>query len=105
MTEGNERIATLESKMDYVMGVLAKREDYQASVLKQLTVIEIKQDQFLTYQKTCEAERAAHATRIGAVENVTASTGTAWGTLMKVGTVAGVLLSLAVSALNSLHRP
>ena len=69
MTEANERLASLETNMGYVLGVLAKREEYQASVLKSLTTIEIKQDQSLLYQKTCDAERTAHASRIGSVEN------------------------------------
>ena len=29
--------------MTYVMGILSKREDYQSSVLKSLTTIELKQ--------------------------------------------------------------
>lgn len=73
MTEANERIASLETNMGYVLGVLAKREEYQTSVLKSLTTIEIKQDQSLLYQKTCDAERTAHAARLGTVENALAA--------------------------------
>lgn len=69
MTEDKERITALETNMAYVLAILAKREEYQASVLKSLTIIELKQDQALNYQKTCDAERSAHGTRIYAVEN------------------------------------
>ena len=69
MTEANERITALETNMSYVLGILAKREEYQNSVLKSLTIIEMKQDQALTYQKTCDAERTAYGTRIGRVED------------------------------------
>ena len=64
-----ERITALETNMGNVLAILAKREDYQASVLVKLTQIEMKQDQALAYQKTCDAERSAHGTRIGNIEN------------------------------------
>lgn len=70
MTEINERITALETKMEYTLNVLSKREEYQTSVLKSLTIIEMKQDQSLNYQKTCDAERSAQGTRIGQLENV-----------------------------------
>jgi hypothetical protein len=69
MTDEKERIVALETNMAYVLGILAKREDYQSSVLKSLTTIELKQDQALNYQKTCDAERAAHGTRLIVLEN------------------------------------
>jgi hypothetical protein len=69
MTDDKERIVALETNMAYVLSILAKREDYQASVLKSLTTIELKQDQALNYQKTCDAERSAHGNRIGVLEN------------------------------------
>jgi hypothetical protein len=69
MTETNERVTALETKMDYALDVLSKREDYQSSVLKSLTIIEMKQDQALNYQKTCDAERSAHGIRLNKVEN------------------------------------
>jgi hypothetical protein len=69
MPESNERVAALETNMGYVMGVLAKREDYQSSVLKQLTVMELKLDQFLDYQKTCDASREAHGKRLSDLED------------------------------------
>ena len=67
------------------MGVLAKREDYQSSVLKALTTIELKQDQFIDYQKTCDAERAAQANRLAKVENATAHDRTVWSTALRLG--------------------
>ena len=105
MTEQNERISALETNMQYVLGVLAKREDYQNSVLVKLTTIELKQDQALLYQKTCDAERAAHATRLGQVENAATKTGTVWDTLLKVGGGVGGLLALVISAVALLRHP
>ncbi len=67
--ESNERLAALETDMRYVMGVLSKREEYQMSVMKILTAIEIKQDQSLNYQKTCDAERDAQSARLNSLEN------------------------------------
>ena len=64
-----ERLATLESEMRDVRSILAKREDYQSGVLERLTEIKFKQDQFLDYQKTCDASREAHANRIRALED------------------------------------
>ena len=67
--ETNERIATLESQMVDVRSIMSKREEYQSSVLEKLTEIKFKQDQFLDYQKTCDASREAHGKRIGALED------------------------------------
>ena len=67
--ETGERVTALETNMINVLAILAKREDYQASVLVKLTQIEMKQDQALAYQKTCDAERSAHGTRLSNIEN------------------------------------
>jgi hypothetical protein len=67
--EPNERLASLEADMRYVMGVLSKREEYQMSVMKSLTAIEIKMDQSISYQKTCDAERDAQDKRTTSLEN------------------------------------
>ena len=105
MTESNERIATLESQMTYVMGVLSKREDYQNSVLVKLTQIEMKQDQALLYQKTCDAERTAHGNRLQAVENALARNQTVFATLLRVGGGLGGLLALGLSLARVLGHP
>ena len=93
MTEVNERITALETNMGYVLSILAKREDYQNSVLVQLTQIAMKQDQALNYQKTCDAERSAHGTRIGSLEN---------GFTLLKGKAAGIgaAVSLVISILT-----
>ena len=105
MTEPTERITALETNMQYVLGVLAKREDYQNNVLVKLTTIELKQDQALLYQKTCDAERAAHAKRLGDVENTNTRTHTAWSTLVRVGGGVGGLAAFGLSVLTLLRHP
>jgi hypothetical protein len=105
MTEPNERITALEVNMTYVLSILAKREDYQNSVLVKLTTIELKQDQAILYQQTCDAERTAHANRIRVVENTSAHDRTVWSTLLRVGGGLGGIAALVMSIVNFVRHP
>jgi len=100
MSEPNERITALETNMAYVLGVLAKREEYQNNVLIKLTTIEMKQDQALLYQKTCDSERSAHAARLSTVENASFHHRTVWSTVVRIGGGVGGIVALLISAIN-----
>ena len=91
MTDEKERIVALETNMAYVLGILAKREDYQSSVLKSLTTIELKLDAAQNYQKTCDAERSAHGTRIISLEN---SRNVIRGQAAAIGAIVSFVVSL-----------
>lgn len=107
MPDTSERIAILEANMANVLATLSKREDYQASVLKQLTVIEMKQDQALAYQKHCDAERAAHGSRLGTLENQNADrANTRKVLLVQVSAVSAAVgfFASAAAVLSLVHR-
>ncbi|QEL14799.1 hypothetical protein [Limnoglobus roseus] len=104
MTEPNERITKLETNMDYVLTILGKREDYQNSVLVKLTTIELKQDQSLLYQKTCDTERSAHALRLSKVENDVGSSRTVWSVMFRLAGGVGGTAAFVVSVLGLLRH-